>query len=61
VGGQHPRDDRDAARVVKALENHSTTVERPNERQARELAPVAKEDPEKAAKLWEGDAPLRGA
>jgi hypothetical protein len=41
----------DAGRVVKAIEGHSTTVERasiPNERVAREIAPLAKEDPKTA-------------
>ncbi len=42
----------DASRVVRAIESHSTIVERPNEGQARELAPLAKEDPEQAAELW---------
>lgn len=42
----------DAGRVVRAIESHSTTVERPTERQARELAPIAKEDPERAVAIW---------
>jgi hypothetical protein len=42
----------DAGRVVKTIEAHSPIGERPNERQARELAPLAKKDPEEAARLW---------
>jgi len=43
----------DSGRVVKAIESHSTIVERPNEAQARELAPLAKADPQAAAGVWE--------
>jgi hypothetical protein len=42
----------DASRVVSAVEEHSTNVERPNEAQARELAPLAKTQPEEAARVW---------
>lgn len=42
----------DAGRVVKAIESHSTIVESPNEAQARELAPLAKEDPDGAVEVW---------
>lgn len=42
----------DMGRVMQALESAgSTIVERPNEAQARELAPL-KDDPEKLAKVW---------
>jgi hypothetical protein len=42
-----------ARRVVRAIEGYSTIVERPNEGQARELAPLVKEDSEKAQRLWQ--------
>lgn len=43
----------DSGRVVKAIEDHSPIGERPNEGQARELAPLAKESPEEAAQVWQ--------
>jgi hypothetical protein len=54
----------DSGRVSRVIEAHSTivegpnearstVVERPNEAQARELAPLAKENPERAAEAWE--------
>jgi protein gp37 len=42
----------DSARVVRAIESHSTMVERPNERQARAIAETTKEPAEQAA-IWE--------
>lgn len=42
----------DAGRVVQAIEDHSTIVERPTEGQARALRSVVKESPEEAAELW---------
>lgn len=35
-----------------AIESHSPIGERPNEGQARELAPLARKDPEKAIEVW---------
>ena len=43
----------DAGRVVRAIETHCGIPQRPNEGQANELAPLAKEKPEEAAKIWE--------
>jgi hypothetical protein len=43
----------DAGRVVRALKEHSPIGEPlPNEAQARELATLAKEDPQEAADIW---------
>ena len=44
----------DSGRVIRAIDVHSTVVERPTERQARELAILAKEDPQEAADIWRG-------
>lgn len=43
-----------AGRVVRAIEEYSqdTNVSSPNEAQARELAPLAKKDPQAAAEVW---------
>lgn len=43
----------DAGRVVRAIEAHSGMPERPNARQADELAPLAKQAPEEAAAIWD--------
>lgn len=43
----------EAGRVARAIEGHSPTGEYLSERYARELAPLAKEDPEAAGELWE--------
>lgn len=42
----------DAGRVVRAIETHSGIPERPNARQADELAPLVKKNPEGADELW---------
>jgi hypothetical protein len=42
----------EAGRVVRVIADHSPIGERPTESQARELAPLAKEDPEAAAEAW---------
>lgn len=56
-GGSGKRGDQllRAGRVVRAIEKHAqdTNVSRPNEAQARELAPLAKAQPEEAAKVWD--------
>lgn len=53
-GGDHSYGYRllDSGRVVRAIEAHSPIGERPNEAQARELAPLARENPEDAAEVW---------
>jgi hypothetical protein len=51
----------DAGRVVRALEDHSTSVEQPNEAQARELAKLAKENPEEAVDVWKEVVEKKGA
>lgn len=42
----------EAGRVARAIEGHSPTGEYLSERYARELAPLAKEDPVAAGELW---------
>lgn len=46
----------DAGRVVRAIDDHSAMAERPNERQARGLAPLIKADPAEAARIWEEES-----
>jgi hypothetical protein len=41
-----------AGRGVKAIQDHSTNVKRPTDRQARELAPLAKTQPQEAVRGW---------
>lgn len=43
----------EAGRVVRAIDANSAIAERPNESQARPLAPIAKTDPERVARIWE--------
>lgn len=43
----------EAGRVVRAIDANSAIAERPTESQARSLAPIAKMDPEGAARIWE--------
>lgn len=43
----------DQARVVKAIDAVSPRGDRPNEKQARSLVPIAREDPEEAAAVWD--------
>ncbi len=43
----------EAGRVVRAIDANSAIAERPTESQARPLAPIAKTDPQGAARIWE--------
>lgn len=53
--GRHGERLLDAGRVIRAIESSSdpwVAVQKPSERQARELAPLVKEAPERAQEVW---------